>query len=772
MAITHVASASNGATGTTNAVTTPPGTLRNDVILAFVWLPSTVVTVTPPGSGWLEIQNPIFATTYRARAYWKLDDGSIVNPTAQTWTFSAGVASSIVSMSWFRGVHLSSPINNFNDNQGGPSTTYSTAGGLPLLDSLATVAAVCAFAGDVGGAATADGPLTQIAANSEGALAAVVGWEIVTVAQGVRTATGPSANFDAQTIYLRPYDTEIGHKLDASTVALWRFDEVAATSGEANSLLDAIGPGTRTLTVPGGFAPCASTYLVGSSNLLSRKFGRFNKMTKAGDAASVTALLGDWTIEFFIKWLRNTAETQFVVTYGGAGEASPENFQGSVRISSAGVVQAFWESGAGVDELVVPTSGMTLVVGTVHHVAVVKDSVANTVLFYLDGVQQGAAVAYTNEPTGGAGTVEWNIGGVPGGAAPTNYLVATLRSVHVSNVVRTAGVIAANAALRTTTIVHATDGSTFAHWIGAEIPDVYDLTNNGHHLRVVGTTPTVYDPLVDAGQSRLLVADVTEFVHVSDPTFLTMLKGSWTFEAWVVPRASSFNRGLFAHGDPSVETAADNVTGIDLTTTEIRFLSESGAGVDATFTTSDLYMIQASGSGVKHHIAVRKTSTGTYTVDFFWDGVLVDISGALVEYTGGENGFIRLCNSPGTSGVPHEWAGIIDDVRISNIARTNAEIKESYERGEDKLSLPWPSAPSQAAFVAALSVPHDAAPNEAVHGHWGAKEVFVMRAYKTSPTTGHVYWEVFDEPDIYATQSGYLFSELTDILVAARYFPD
>ena len=41
---------------------------------------------------------------------------------------------------------------------------------------------------------------------------------------------------------------------------------------------------------------------------------------------------------------------------------------------------------------------------------------------------------------------------------------------------------------------------------------------------------------------------------------------------------------------------------------------------------------------------------------------------------------------------------------------------------------------------------------------------FTMRAYKTTPTTGYVYWEV-DTPDLTGQFSGYLPSELTDIVI-------
>jgi hypothetical protein len=46
---------------------------------------------------------------------------------------------------------------------------------------------------------------------------------------------------------------------------------------------------------------------------------------------------------------------------------------------------------------------------------------------------------------------------------------------------------------------------------------------------------------------------------------------------------------------------------------------------------------------------------------------------------------------------------------------------------------------------------------------------YVMRAYKTTPTTGLVYWEVNDAPDPTGAQSGYSPSDLENIIINATY---
>jgi hypothetical protein len=45
---------------------------------------------------------------------------------------------------------------------------------------------------------------------------------------------------------------------------------------------------------------------------------------------------------------------------------------------------------------------------------------------------------------------------------------------------------------------------------------------------------------------------------------------------------------------------------------------------------------------------------------------------------------------------------------------------------------------------------------------------YLMRAFKTTVTTGHVYWETFDDPDPLAVHAPYPASVLTDIVLVAE----
>jgi hypothetical protein len=49
-----------------------------------------------------------------------------------------------------------------------------------------------------------------------------------------------------------------------------------------------------------------------------------------------------------------------------------------------------------------------------------------------------------------------------------------------------------------------------------------------------------------------------------------------------------------------------------------------------------------------------------------------------------------------------------------------------------------------------------------------ASAVYIMRAYKTTPTTGDVYWASPVSPDATGASSGYSPGDLTDIVVIAK----
>jgi len=86
-------------------------------------------------------------------------------------------------------------------------------------------------------------------------------------------------------------------------------------------------------------------------------------------------------------------------------------------------------------------------------------------------------------------------------------------------------------------------------------------------------------------------------------------------------------------------------------------------------------------TGGWHHVAMKRTTTGASSVvDLFIDGVKVGTSGSLVSPTigSGTTSLLSVARHPAAN---RYFAGSIDEVRISNVARSDAEIIAGYTEG-------------------------------------------------------------------------------------------
>ena len=140
---------------------------------------------------------------------------------------------------------------------------------------------------------------------------------------------------------------------------------------------------------------------------------------------------GDITMEV---WVKPESYSSFgsVMSYGGTGEAEAENEQWIMLINASKNLMFFWEYGAGSNEQITTSSTYTNV-GTWSHIAMVRDTTAKDVLFYVDGVLQ-ETIGYTNNPTGGTGTVQVSLGSNPSNVVFHDGLV---EEVRVWNDIRT-----------------------------------------------------------------------------------------------------------------------------------------------------------------------------------------------------------------------------------------------------------------------------------------------------------------------------------------------
>lgn len=93
-----------------------------------------------------------------------------------------------------------------------------------------------------------------------------------------------------------------------------------------------------------------------------------------------------------------------VVTYATNdyyGEDEETNYSYWLNIRDDGTLVSFWEHDNGSNVTLTSTQPASVAAGQWHHYALVRDSAAGTLTFFVDGAQLGAAVPFTRDPTGG-----------------------------------------------------------------------------------------------------------------------------------------------------------------------------------------------------------------------------------------------------------------------------------------------------------------------------------------------------------------------------------
>ena len=129
------------------------------------------------------------------------------------------------------------------------------------------------------------------------------------------------------------------------------------------------------------------------------------------------AINGDLTLSIHANYdtLAAGADENTLVSYGsalydnntpGSSELESEavNIAYSLRLRDDKRLEMLWERENGTDIVLTSTTAAAVDAGNWHHYVVSRDIDANQLLFYVDGVQLGAPVAFTDgqQPTGGA----------------------------------------------------------------------------------------------------------------------------------------------------------------------------------------------------------------------------------------------------------------------------------------------------------------------------------------------------------------------------------
>lgn len=117
-----------------------------------------------------------------------------------------------------------------------------------------------------------------------------------------------------------------------------------------------------------------------------------------GVPAESAAYRGDWTYEGFVYM--NSAANSLVFNAGGwSGQTTEDKNLLAAIVLRNQKIEVWWETGS--NTTVTPSAQSAVMSLTAwHHIAVVKDSVAKTLAFYVDGAPSGTATFSAN-PTGG-----------------------------------------------------------------------------------------------------------------------------------------------------------------------------------------------------------------------------------------------------------------------------------------------------------------------------------------------------------------------------------
>lgn|SRR5574343_328662 len=161
----------------------------------------------------------------------------------------------------------------------------------------------------------------------------------------------------------------------------------------------------------------------------------------------------------------------------------------------------------------------------------------------------------------------------------------------------------------------------------------------------------------------------------------TDLLGNLTIDALVrwdpTQNGSPANTGdIVLYGGSSTELQAENML-LDLTvldtTGRVSFVWEFSTGTDVAVTTAE---------GLPPGIATlvtarRRLDGGTYTVDIFFNGRKVKLATGLTAPDGGTSANMRFAVGANPWNADNRFKGTMDTVRVSRIARTDADI-EAY----------------------------------------------------------------------------------------------
>lgn len=244
------------------------------------------------------------------------------------------------------------------------------------------------------------------------------------------------------------------------------------------------------------------------------------------------------------------------------------------------------------------------------------------------------------------------------------------------------------------------DANTFAHWgfdeaQGSVSTVCVDSTGGGRDL-TFGTSGTGtiyrYSPgLIGSGSAIIWpnAIDPCRVGRTTDSSLAGVFTGSYTVEFWMMRTAVADAMNIITHSKAIADYPKTSVETHDLLIAQ--FAPDGTLNIYWTNPLDGSLQVTSSSPvvtlGSRFHVAFRKTvdplDSSLCTVDFFFNGV-PDLSvSSILNTSTAPNAGISGSLWIGAYSDNYEWPmlGVLDDIRLSNAARSDAEILETYTRG-------------------------------------------------------------------------------------------
>jgi len=409
----------------------------------------------------------------------------------------------------------------------------------------------------------------------------------------------------------------------AAPVGWWRMDEgtggtTADSTGNGNTgTLYPVTEGTNTTTAD----MWDQTGKIGPDCL---EFDGTDDYVSAGSVSELK-INGDLTVSV---WFRaNTfGDAEYIVAQGIGGENVADNYLYLFRIdtTSGNDLGYLHEYSAGSDESQI--FDVNLSTGTWYHACIVRDVTANTVKLYINGVQGGSTFNYTNDPTGGSDGY-FTIGNRYD--QQTSPFDGLIDDVRIYNYARTAEQIYNDYKTTHGTMV----GDT--KFVDGKIGKALEFDGSGDYVDVSDSI-TIDSP----GNSDRITMSAWIKTSTSEWSFfINRYDGSGGDDDWILAVSDTNHLAMFLRSDGSWRQGDDVIT-----------------------------------DNKWHHVV--GVYDGSYILTYV-DGILDSQTQVSTTLTDSDIPF-RIGGVPGYS---YYFTGLIDDVRIYNYARTQAQVLEDYNAG-------------------------------------------------------------------------------------------